>query len=136
MLVVFLELGALMRGNRVFQRQCVQAEFVAQTRDGLAVRRLEFDPDEAIRLADVIADIVECDRFGLGLGVAEEQAVDDGLRRRGDQTGILAAMRHASHPGGRGAPVLVQPWEFQGCTVHSPHIINNCRPIKIIMETT
>jgi hypothetical protein len=83
MLVVFLELCALMRGNRVFQRQCVQAEFVAQTRDGLAVRRLEFDPDEAIRLADVIADIVECDRFGLGLGVAEEQAVDDGLRRRG-----------------------------------------------------
>ena len=36
---------------------------------------LQFDPDEAIRLADMIADVVKCDR--LGFGIVEEQAVDD-----------------------------------------------------------
>jgi hypothetical protein len=35
---VFLELGALVDGNRIFQRKRVQAEFVAQARDGVAVR--------------------------------------------------------------------------------------------------
>ncbi|WP_237763178.1 hypothetical protein [Thiobacillus denitrificans] len=56
----------------------MQAELIAQMRNGLAVGRFEFDPDEAIRLADMIADIVQGD--GLGLGIVEEQAVDDELR--------------------------------------------------------
>jgi len=77
---VFLELGSLMGGNRIFQRQRMQAEFVTQTGDGLAIGRFEFDPDEAIRLADVIADVVESDC--LGFGILEEQTVDDGLRQR------------------------------------------------------
>ncbi|HWR77363.1 MAG TPA: hypothetical protein VN283_09165 [Thiobacillus sp.] len=56
----------------------MQAEFIAQTRNGLAVGRFEFDPDEAIRLADMIADIVKGDC--LGFGIVKEQAVDDELR--------------------------------------------------------
>jgi glutathione synthase/RimK-type ligase-like ATP-grasp enzyme len=75
---VFLELGALVGGYRILQRQRMQAEFIAQTGDGLAVGRFELDPEEAIRLADMIADAVERNR--LGLGILEEQAVDDELR--------------------------------------------------------
>ena len=56
---VFLEFGALVDGNRIFQRQRMEAEFIAQTRDGLAVGRLQFDPDETIRLSDMIADVVK-----------------------------------------------------------------------------
>jgi len=37
MLTVFLELGALVGGNGVFQRQFVQAEFFAQLVDSFAV---------------------------------------------------------------------------------------------------
>jgi hypothetical protein len=61
----------------------MQAQFVAQAFDGVTVGRIEFDPDEAIRLVDVVADVVECNGLGLGLGlgVAEKQAVDDGLRQ-------------------------------------------------------
>jgi hypothetical protein len=96
-LVVFLQLGALVSGNRVFQCQRMQAEFVAQVLDGLAVGRFEFDPDEAVRPVDVVADVFECNRLGLSLGVAEKQAVDGGLRYRdGCSGGILAAMRQAS----------------------------------------
>jgi hypothetical protein len=76
---VFFELGALMNGNRIFQRQRVQAEFIAQARNGRAVGRLQFDPDETVRLADMIADVFKCD--GSGCGIVEEQAVDDGLRQ-------------------------------------------------------
>jgi hypothetical protein len=53
----------------------MQAELIAQTGDGLAVGRFEFDPYEAVRPPDMIADIVKCD--GLGFGAVEEQAVDD-----------------------------------------------------------
>jgi hypothetical protein len=67
-----------MGGNRVLKRQRMQAEFVTQMTDGLAVGRFQFDPDEAIRLADVIADVVK--RNHPGVGILEEQAVDDGLR--------------------------------------------------------
>jgi len=78
--VVFLQLGALVGGNRVFQRQRMQAQFLAEAGDGPAVRGFQFDPDEPVRLPDMVADVVECD--GLGFGVGEEQAVDDGLRLR------------------------------------------------------
>jgi hypothetical protein len=61
-----------MRGNRVFQCQRMQAEFVAQVLDGLAVGRVEFDPDEAIRTIDVVTDVCECNRPGLRLVVAEK----------------------------------------------------------------
>jgi hypothetical protein len=73
--VVFLELGPLMGGDGIFQRQRMQAEFVAQTRDGVGVGGFELDPDETIRLADMVADVVECNR--LAGRVAKEQAVDD-----------------------------------------------------------
>jgi len=76
--VVFLELGPLVGGNRILQRQRMQAEFVAQARDGPGIGGFEFDPDEAIRLTDMIADVVECNR--LGAGILEEQTVDDGTR--------------------------------------------------------
>ena len=79
--VVLFQLGALVRGNRIFQRQCMQAEFLAKAGDGLAVRRFQFDPDESIRLSDMIADVVECD--GLGFGIGEEQAVDSELQQGG-----------------------------------------------------
>jgi hypothetical protein len=78
--LVFLELGPLVGGDRVLQRQRVQAELVAQAGDSVAFGRFELDPDETVRLADVIADVVERNR--LGFGVMEEQAVDDGLRQR------------------------------------------------------
>ena len=87
MLFVFLQLGALMGGNGVFQRQRMQAELIAQTGDGLTVGRNEFDPDEAIRLADMIADVVKRDGFGLSLAVAEKQAVDVELRMRCEKVG-------------------------------------------------
>ena len=74
--VVILQFGPLVRGNRVFQRQRVQAELLAEAGDGLAVGRFQFDPDEAVRLSDMVADVVE--RDGLGFGVEKEQAVDDG----------------------------------------------------------
>lgn len=80
MTLIFLELGTLVGGNRILQRQCMQPQLVAKPGDGLAVGRLELDPDEAISLADVIADVVERNR--LGFGIVEEQAVDDGLRQR------------------------------------------------------
>jgi hypothetical protein len=56
----------------------MQPEFVAQAGDGLAVGRLEFDPDETVRLADMVADVVQ--RDGLGFGIMEEQAVDGVLQ--------------------------------------------------------
>jgi hypothetical protein len=59
----------------------MQAQFVAQAFDGVTVGRIEFDPDEAIRLVNMVADVVECNGLGLGFGVAEKQAVDDGLRQ-------------------------------------------------------
>lgn len=65
-----------MGGDRIFQGQRMQAKLVAQTRDGVGVGRVEFDPDETIRLIDMVADVVEC--YGLTGRVAEEQAVDDG----------------------------------------------------------
>jgi hypothetical protein len=61
---VFLELGTLMDGNRILKGQLMQAEFISQARDGLAVWRLQFDPDEAIRLTDMIADVVKCNGVG------------------------------------------------------------------------
>ncbi|MHB0975540.1 MAG: hypothetical protein ACYC0P_15015 [Thiobacillus sp.] len=76
MSVVVFQLGALVGGNRIFQRQRMQSEFLAQMGDGLAVRRFQFDPDEAVRLADMVADVVEGD--GPGLGIGEEKAVVDG----------------------------------------------------------
>jgi hypothetical protein len=79
--VVVLQLGALVRRNRIFQRQRMQAEFLAQVGDGLAVRRFQFDPDESIRPSDMVADVVECD--GLGFGIGEEQAVDGELQQGG-----------------------------------------------------
>jgi len=63
--VVFLEFGALVGGNRVFQRQRMQPEFIAETGDGLAVGRFQFDPDETIGLADMIADVVKWDGLNL-----------------------------------------------------------------------
>jgi hypothetical protein len=77
-LLVFFQLGALVGGNRVFQRQRMQAEFVAEAGDGLAVRRLEFDPDEAIILPDVVADVVESD--AADVSILEKLAVDVGLQ--------------------------------------------------------
>ncbi|MGB9128775.1 MAG: hypothetical protein WCB97_03930 [Thiobacillus sp.] len=80
MLSVFLEFCALMGGNRILQRQRMQAKLVAQTGDGLAVGRFEFDPYESIRPADMLADVVKSNR--LDFGIVEEQAVDDELRQR------------------------------------------------------
>jgi hypothetical protein len=77
-LVVFLELGALVGGNGIFQCQRMQAERLAQTGDERAVGRLQLDPYETISMTDMVTDAVEGD--GLGGGVLEEQAVDDGLR--------------------------------------------------------
>ena len=64
-----------MGGNRIFQRQRMQPELIAQAGDGLAVGRFQFDPDETIRLADVVADVVEGN--GPDFGIVEEQTVDD-----------------------------------------------------------
>ena len=69
-----------MGGNGVFQRQRMQAELIAEAVDGLAVGRLQLNPDETIRLADMLADVVKRDRLGLSLVVTEEQAVNLGLR--------------------------------------------------------
>jgi len=77
---VFLEFWALVGGDRIFQCQRMQPQLIAQAGDGLAVGRFEFDPDEAIRLADMVADVVECNR--LDFGVLKEQTVDDELRQR------------------------------------------------------
>jgi len=57
----------------------VQPQFVAQPGDRVGVGRLEFDPEKPIGQADVLADVVE--RDGLGLRIAYEQTVDEGLRR-------------------------------------------------------
>ena len=57
MAFVFFQLGALMGRDRIFQRQCVQAKLVPQPRDSLVVGRSQLNPDEAIRLADMIADV-------------------------------------------------------------------------------
>jgi len=80
MLAVFLELGALMGGNGILQRQFVQAEFLAQPGDRLAVGCFHLDPDETIGMRNMLADVVEFDR--LDFGIVEEQAVDDELRQR------------------------------------------------------
>ncbi|MDT3705390.1 MAG: hypothetical protein ROZ09_01095 [Thiobacillus sp.] len=70
MLTVFLDLGPLVAGNGVFQREFVQVEFLAQPRDSPAVGRFQFDPDEVVRAGDILADVVERDR--LGCGIVEE----------------------------------------------------------------
>jgi hypothetical protein len=80
MLAVFLELGALMGRNGILQREFVQAEFLAQLGDSLAVGCFHLDPDETIGMDNMLADVVEFDR--LDFGIVEEQAVDDGLRQR------------------------------------------------------
>ena len=71
--------GTLVGGNGVFQGELVQAEFLAQSGDGLAVGRLQFDPDEVVGTGNVVADVVKRDR--LDFGIVEEQAVDDGTWR-------------------------------------------------------
>jgi len=60
------------------QRQFVQAEFLTQPGDRLAVRVLHLDPDETIGMHNMLADVVEFDR--LDGGIVEEQAVDGDLR--------------------------------------------------------
>jgi hypothetical protein len=80
MFAVFLDLGTLVAGDGVFQRELVQAEFLAQSGDRRAVRRFQLDPDEVVGAGDVLADVVERDR--LDYGIVEEQAVDDGTRQR------------------------------------------------------
>ena len=90
---VILQFGPLVRRNRVFQRQRMQAEFLPQAGDGLAVGGFQFNPDEAVRLSDMVADVVECD--GLGFGVGKEQAVDDGLQLRREMCTILVHAIHA-----------------------------------------
>jgi phage tail protein X len=77
MALVFLKLGTLVGGNRVFQRQRVQTERIAQAGDGLAVWRPGLDPDEAIRLPDMLTDIVE--RDSQGVSAKKERAVDRSL---------------------------------------------------------
>jgi hypothetical protein len=79
MFSVFLEFCTLVDGNGIFQRQLVQAEFFTQPGDSLAIGRLQFDPDETIRIGNMLADVVKCNR--LDRGIVEEQAVDDGLRQ-------------------------------------------------------
>jgi len=78
MAAIFLELGALVDGNGVFQRQFVQPELLAQLGDGAAVRRSQLDPDEIIRIADVLADILQ--RDGVGRFGPEQQTVDNGFQ--------------------------------------------------------
>ncbi|MFO7541490.1 MAG: hypothetical protein R6W97_01610 [Thiobacillus sp.] len=78
--LVFLELGTLVGGNGILQRQRMQAQLVSETRDGVTVGRGQLDPDETIRLADMAADFVK--RDGLGTRVPEQQVVDDGPRRQ------------------------------------------------------
>jgi hypothetical protein len=94
MLAVFLDLWTLVGGNGVFQGEFVQAEFLAQSGDGLAVGRLQFDPDEVVGADDVLADVVKRDR--LDLGIVEQQTVDDGTWRIEKRWRILAriAERH------------------------------------------
>ena len=79
-LFIFLQLGTLVGGNGILQRQRMQSKLIAEAGDGQAVWRFELDPDETIRLTDMVADIVK--RNGLNLGVMEEQAVDGGTRWR------------------------------------------------------
>ena len=93
MAFVFFQFGALVGGDGVFQRQRMQAEFLSQAGDGLAVGGFQFNPDEAVRLPDMVADVVECDRLGLVFG--KEQAVDDGLQLRREMCTILVHAIHA-----------------------------------------
>jgi hypothetical protein len=77
-LFIFFQFGTLVGRDGILQRQRMQPKLIAEAGDGQAVWRFELDPDETIRLADVVADIDK--RNGLDLGVVEEQAVDDGTR--------------------------------------------------------
>lgn len=79
MTFVFFEFGTLVCRYRIFQRQRMQAELVAQAGDGLAVGRAQLDPDETVGLADMIADIAELDC--LDIRIAEKKAVDVGPLR-------------------------------------------------------
>jgi hypothetical protein len=87
---VLLDLRALVGGNGVFQREFVQAELLAQPGDGGAVGGLQFDPDEALGIGDMLADGVEFDR--LDPGIVEEQAVDGGLRWLGNGNALILAV--------------------------------------------
>lgn len=128
-----------MGGNRIFQRQRMQPELIAQAGDGLAVGRFQFDPDEAIRLADVIADVVKWD--GLDFGIVEEQAVDDVLQlERGcvailvqapDAHSILARFVRHCEMADKLILFIEKP---PGCAVHS-HPNKNERPITSYAET-
>src|SRR5512135_3138237 len=71
----------------------MQAEFLAQAGDGLAVGGFQFNPDEAVGFPYMVADVVECDRLGLVCG--KKQAVDDGLQLRTECAAILV---HAQSP--------------------------------------
>ncbi len=76
MAFILFEFGALMGGNRIFQCKRVQAEFIAEARYGVAVRRVQLNPDKAVRPPDMVADVAK--RNGLKLVVAKKLAVDDG----------------------------------------------------------
>jgi len=78
--VVLFQLGALMGGNGILQNQCMQTEFVPQPADRLAVWRSQFNPDKAVGLADMLADVVK--RNALERRVVKKLAVDDGTRLR------------------------------------------------------
>ena len=128
---VFLELGALVDGNRIFKRQRMQAKFITQARDGLAVGRFQFDPDEAIRLTDMIADVVKCN--GLDFRVVEQKAVDDGTRLQYRIQSLIldciaiylwhaerAAKLARTHKHERSHGF----WTVGVCRLHSPHNYN------------
>jgi hypothetical protein len=76
----------------VFQRQFVQAEFLTQPGDRLAVGCFHLDPDETIGMRNMVADVVKFDR--LDLGVVEKQAVDGGLRWQGNEDAVILAGLH------------------------------------------
>jgi hypothetical protein len=82
----------------------MQPEFVAQAGDGLAVGLFELDPDEAVRLADMVADVGL--RDGLGFGIVEEQAVDGELQLQQETCGDFSPCRPREFNMARFCPLM------------------------------
>lgn len=57
MIAIFIKLGPLVRGQRVFQRKLVQTQFLAKRDQQATVRGLNIEPDEILRITDDLADI-------------------------------------------------------------------------------
>ena len=85
--LVALDLGALMRRERVFDREIVESELLLHLAKQRLVRLEEPDPHERVGALDDVADVIEC-HLADASAVRVRHAGNDATRRRRRRHGV------------------------------------------------